>query len=61
MTDINQLYAQKQTDMQVWLNKHCDDMTSDEWNEFLNCVVEILHAERTITNLYKTVKGRVAE
>ena len=61
MTDINQLYAQKQNDMQVWLHKHQDAMTNEEWNEFTNCVINILRSERIINELYKTVKGRVGE
>ena len=61
MTDINQLYAQTIADRQIWLHKHEDVMTKEEWTKFTMCCIDILSAERKINELYKTVKGRVGE
>ena len=61
MTDINTLYAQRQSEKQAWLIRHMDAMTEDERKEVTDCIIAILLYEWKISELYEVVKGRVAE
>lgn len=57
----NYEYAKRQTDMEIWLMHHLDEMTKEERLLFWDLMGEVMRGEIKLADLYRKIKGRAVK